>query len=82
MSLHSSYSYDSLRAVIFEKAIKECAKIQNYYHLSESSSDIKSNIFADSEKYIQDKEYIIEFVESQIILNNQQSSLSQFDTQQ
>ncbi|CAD8096874.1 unnamed protein product [Paramecium sonneborni] len=82
MSLHSSFGYDSLRAVIFAKAIKECEKIQNEHYLSESGSDIKSSISSDSEKLLFDKEYILESPESQMIFNNQQSSLSQFNTQQ
>ncbi|CAD8091517.1 unnamed protein product [Paramecium primaurelia] len=82
MSLHSSFGYDSLRSVIFAKAIKECEKIQNEHYLSETSSDIKSNISSDSEKHLFDKEYIMESAESLMTFNNQQFSLSQFNTQQ
>ncbi|CAD8147768.1 unnamed protein product [Paramecium pentaurelia] len=82
MSLHSSFGYDSLRSVIFARAIKECEKIQNEHYLSENGSDIKSNISSDSDKHMFDKEYSMESAESQMTFNNQQSTLSQFNTQQ
>ncbi|CAD8171983.1 unnamed protein product [Paramecium octaurelia] len=82
MSLHSSFGYDSLRSIIFAKAIIECEKIQNEHYLSESSSDIKSSISSDSEKHLFDKEFIMESPESLMTFNNQQFSLSQFNTQQ
>ncbi|CAK87847.1 unnamed protein product (macronuclear) [Paramecium tetraurelia] len=84
MSLHSSFGYDSLRTIIFAKAIKECEiiEIQNEHYLFESSSDIKSSISSDSEKHLFDKEFIMESPESLMTFNNQQFSLSQFNTQQ
>ncbi|CAD8180941.1 unnamed protein product [Paramecium pentaurelia] len=82
MSLHSSFGYDSLRSVIFAKAIKKCEQIQNEYYSSESCSDIKSSISSDSEKQIFDREFASESAESKTVFNNQQSSLSQFNTQQ
>ncbi|CAD8147137.1 unnamed protein product [Paramecium octaurelia] len=81
MSLHSSFGYDSLRSVIFARAIKECEKIQNEHYLSESGSDFKSSISSDSERHVFDRESSMEAAESQMTLNNQQS-LSQFNTQQ
>ncbi|CAK89549.1 unnamed protein product (macronuclear) [Paramecium tetraurelia] len=82
MSLHSSFGYDSLRSVIFAKAIKKCEQIQNEYYSSESCSDVKSSISSDSEKHIFDREFASESAEPKVVFNNQQSPLSQFNTQQ